>query len=611
VTDPSAWGISTFYEDGTRRARRAPRETIEAIARAMGAEGHPPPPPPVLSVCPGRPVALDGPAEVLLEDGTTLPATRELPPDLPLGYHQLVGPNDDARLLIAAPPACHLPEDLETWGWAVQVYALRSTSSWGIGDLRDLRAFAEAEGKQGAGVTMINPLHAVNPAPVQQASPYFPSSRCYHNPLYISIEEVPRADEVQELPALAAAGRALSSTRRIDRDRVFELKQRALTQIFARGVTDPAFERWRDEEGDLLESYATFAALYSHYGGPPRTWPSELRHPSSAAVARWRAGNETSVRRHAWQQWLLAGQLEAAGRPTRLLSDLAVGVDPDGADAWLFQDTFASGMTVGAPPDAFNADGQSWGTLAFDPFALARAGYGPFIRTVRAALRRGGGLRFDHVMGLWRLFWIPSGASPCDGAYVRYPTQHLLAILALESERAGAFVVGEDLGTVEPGVRAEMARWKILSNRLLWFEDDLPEQYPELALAAVSNHDLPTVPGLWTGEDLVQQRLIGRVTDPASARAIRERLRSRSGLEEGAPVKEAVMAAYRLLARAPSRVLMAQLEDALGISERVNMPGTTSEWPNWSLALPLRAEQVPRHPTVRAIGALLQGRQGR
>lgn len=606
VTDPSAWGVITRYEDAAGRLRRAPRQTTDAILRAMGAvDDLLPPPSPVTCVSPGQPLALAAPAELVLEDGTHLGLKKELPYDLPLGYHRLVGPEGDAKLLIAAPPACHLPDELMTWGWAVQLYALRSPSSWGMGDLRDLRAFGDAAQAQGAGVTMINPLHAVNPSTVQEASPYFPSSRCYHNPLYISIEEVPGAGEVPGLEELAGTGRALNSARRIDRNGVFQLKQRALERIFARGVVDPSFERFRQEEGDLLEAYATFAALYEHHGGPPRTWPHEYRHPASPAVARWRRAHEMGVRFHAWQQWLLARQLEAAGSTTRLLYDLAIGVDPDGADAWLFQDSIASGMSIGAPPDAFNAEGQDWRVLAFDPFALGRNDYGPFIRTVRAALRTGGGLRFDHVMGLWRLFWIPTGASPRDGAYVRYPTQHLLGVLAIESARAGAFVVGEDLGTVEPGVREEMARRNILSNRILWFEENPPEQYPELALAAVGNHDLPTVPGLWTGEDLAQQKSIGRTTNPSGTAAIRERLRRRAGLPENAPVREAVMAAYRLLARSPSRILMAQLEDALEISKRVNMPGTTHEWPNWSVALPLTIQEMAQHPNVKAVAALL------
>jgi 4-alpha-glucanotransferase len=262
---------------------------------------------------------------------------------------------------------------------------------------------------------------------------------------------------------------------------------------------------------------------------------------------------------------------------------------------------------VGAPPDAFNTRGQNWGLPPLNPWRLRAAGYQPFIETIRAGLRHAGGLRLDHVMGLFRLFWIPEGADPARGAYVRYPAGDLLDILALESVRSGAVVVGEDLGTVEPEVRDELAARGLLSYRLLWFEDTEPAAWPRQALAAVTTHDLPTVAGLWTGADLERLRALGLGPNEQGTIAIRERLRRWAGLAAGASAAEAVTAAHRLLATAPSMLLAATLEDALGVVERPNVPGTTpGHHANWSLALPRTLEELEADALTRHIATLLR-----
>ncbi len=290
------------------------------------------------------------------------------------------------------------------------------------------------------------------------------------------------------------------------------------------------------------------------------------------------------------------------------MHDLAVGFDPGGADGWAWQDVLAAGMSVGAPPDEFNTRGQDWGLLPFDPWRLRMAGFEPFIRTVRAGFRNAGGMRFDHVMGLFRLFWIPLGKRPAEGAYVRYPWRELLAILALESHRAQAFVVGEDLGTVEDVVRDELGARDVLSYRLLWFERSPPREFPECALAAVTTHDLPTVAGLWAGADLDELERLGLEPNHASTAKLRRRLRDWTGLDEDAPVSDVVVETYRVLAEAPSAVLAATLDDALCVEERPNVPGTTDERPNWSLALPKPLEDIEVDPTVAAVAAALDGR---
>jgi 4-alpha-glucanotransferase len=394
---------------------------------------------------------------------------------------------------------------------------------------------------------------------------------------------------------------------------VFRLKMAALDALWRRRGPDIAeMARYRSREGTGLEEFATFCALAERHGSGWRRWPSEYRHPGSSAVARFRADQRERVGFHAWLQWLLDEQLARAGRALRLITDLAIGFDGEGADAWAWQDVLADGVTVGAPPDDFALDGQDWGLPPFVPHRLRAAGYRPFLETVRASLRHAGGMRVDHVMGLFRLFWIPRTATARDGAYVRYPSDDLLAILALESERAGALVIGEDLGTVAPGVRERLAAERILSTRVLWFEPGPPASYPELALAAITTHDLPTVRGLWTGSDLREQEAVGMVANVEGTAALRGHLRALTGLPDSARSDEVSFAVHRRLAEAPATLITATLEDALGVAERPNLPGTTADRrPNWSLALPTSIESIESDSRVRALSSILGRRMGR
>lgn len=613
-TDLAAWGIETGYWDAGGRWQRPDPSSLDAVAAAMGVragDGGPPVGPPLWFVATGSQERLLGPCDLVLEDGTDLGTVTALPPDLPAGYHDL-HPLDGGRTtrLVVTPTRCHLPDDLRIWGWALQLYAARSSTSWGIGDLGDLGRVCRWAGGQGAGVVTINPLHAGGPAPPQQPSPYYPSSRRWRSPLYLRVEDVPGAAGLgAELERLAAAGRALNQHRRIDRDRVWQLKAEALARCFAAFEADPAFDAYLATEGAALQEWSTFCAIAEVHGNGWPGWPPALRRPDAPEVARFAAERADRVRFHAWLQWLLDAQLSAAGR-LPLVQDLAVGFDPGGADAWAWQDLLALDASVGAPPDEFNSAGQDWGLPPLVPWKLRAAAYEPFVQTIRAALRHAGGLRVDHVMGLFRQFWIPAGGGPGAGTYVRYPASELLDILAVESQRAGAFVVGEDLGTVEDSVRIELARRDVLSYRLLWFEPEPPERYPRQALAAITTHDLPTVGGLWTGADLRAQRSIGLEPSEAGEAELRRRLRHAAGLgDEEAPVAEVVEGAYRALARAPSSVVVATLDDALGVEERPNMPGTVGEWPNWSLALPVALEEVEADPSVAAIArSLASGR---
>jgi 4-alpha-glucanotransferase len=605
-TDP--WAIDDGYFDALGVWRDISPSTHHAIVAAMGADPDAPPPPPrVRVVRAGETGPIITRGELVLEDGGIVAVDGALPANLPLGYHELRGDDGPTRLIVA-PPRCHLPEAFRIWGWAAQLYATRSRESWGIGDLADLRRLARwSAGTLGARLILLNPLAAATVTLPQQASPYTPSSRRFRNPLYLRIEDVAGAGEaVRDLAALASAGRGLNDDRRIDRDRIFTLKMEALQLLWRRFGGAAAFEAFRKECAGLRE-FAIFCALQEHHCSGWQAWPAEHRRPDAPGVARFAEDHADRVAFHEWLQWLLDEQLAAAGREVGLMQDLPIGVDPDGADAWVWQDILATGTSVGAPPDRYIVNGQDWGLPPFVPHRLAAAGYEPFVQTVRAALRHAGGLRIDHVMGLFRLFWVPRGLTPKDGAFVRYRADDLLGIVALESQRARAFIVGEDLGTVEEGVRERLAAEAILSYKVVWFEPKPPSQYPPLALAAVTTHDLPTVRGLWTGTDVNQQKAVGLQPNAAGLAEMRTRLAAMIGADDGAPLERVVEDTHRKLAEAPCAVVTATLDDALLVEERPNMPGTVVPT-NWSLALPKPLEEIESDPVALAVARTLAAR---
>lgn len=608
----NGWGVDLTYKDAFGKWHQTPPETLAAVAKALGIDPEtiaPPQDDSLLIVRAGEQHAIPRSATIRLESGGELTVESRLPPDLPTGYHTLQFDKATAPTrLIVSPCQCWLPEHLQTWGFAVQLYAARSRESWGIGDFADLGKLAQwSADALGAGMMLVNPLSAASPVTPQQPSPYFPTSRRFFNPLWIHIEWVPAASAaVPELKELSRAGRGLNSTRDIDRDKVFQLKMRALEMLWLQFPGDDAFDAFCRLHSVTLDRFATFCALAEQHNSGWHAWPEQFRHPANAAVTQFAAENHSRILFHKWLQWLLDTQLASCSRHLALMQDLPIGVDPDGADAWDWQDVLATGSGVGAPPDEFNTQGQSWGLPPFAPHKLRAAGYEPFIQTIRGAFRHGGGLRIDHVMGLFRLFWIPEGMSPAQGAYVRYNADEMLALVALESERARAYVVGEDLGTVEDEARAKLAQHRILSYRLLWFEKEPPETFPREALAAVTTHDLPTVAGLWTGSDLKHQHELKLKPNEESTEEIKERLTTMARLKPGSPVKEVIAGAYRLLSQAPSRVLTASLEDAAAVEERPNIPATESDQnPNWSMALPVPIEDLMEWDLPRKIATAL------
>ncbi len=589
------WGIDATWLDALDEAHQVAPATIERLREVIGR------PPADLEerapivARPGDVLEVDE-AEVLCEDGSLRHVDGELPEDFPLGYHWLQTPEGRRRRLIVSPGRCWLPQG-RRWGWAVQLYATRSRASWGIGDLADLRAVREMAAEQGAGFVLINPLHAVAPIPQQEASPYLPATRRFLNPIYLSVPEVPGAEGVD---LEEDAGRALSDGELIDRDAIWARKREVLMRIFFATGGGEDFLRWREEQGRSLQDWAAWAAISEEHGADWHAWPEELRRPGSPALAEYVEQHGAVVAFHAWLQWALERQLTEATAGMTVIQDLPIGVAGGGADAWAWQEVLAEGVDVGAPPDAFNSQGQNWGSPPFVPWRLRDADYEPFVQSIRATIAGAGGLRIDHVMGLFRLWWVPSGGSAADGAYVRYPAEDLLDIVALESSRAQALVVGEDLGTVEDGVREAMAAHAVLSYRLLWFEEDDPAQWPATSMAAITTHDLPTVAGLWTGTDLEEQREFGTGTEEELERGRTALLAQLPGLAADAPAERAVQRAHELLARAPAMLLSATLDDAVAERRRPNMPGTTDR-PNWSLPLPVTVEELGAHPVLQAV----------
>ncbi len=609
-----AWGIDSGYEDALGNWRDTSEASRKAVLEAMGVDPfHPAPPPqPLVRVMrPGETLSFHRGGDLRLEDGTELSFEKQLPPDLPFGYHSLLPHGAKSPLrLIASPGKCFLPESLKIWGWAVQLYSLRSSKSWGMGDFADLRSMARWSRRDlGAGTLLINPIGAAGPGTPQNPSPYFPSSRRFRNPLYLRIDDIPGAAEAgRDMEEMRRQGKDLNQKELIDRDSIWALKMRALELLFSRFPGDPAFEKYCAEEGEALRQFGVFCSLGERHGNSWRRWPRGLRHPASAAVTRFAKEAEERVRFHKWVQWLLDRQVAAAARELPAIQDLPIGFDPGGADAWVWQDLLGRDTTVGVPPDEFNTLGQDWGLPPFTPHKLAEAGYEPIRQTIRAALRHGGGLRIDHVMGLFRLYWIPRGLDPSGGAFVRYSAEDLLAVVALESHRAKALVVGEDLGTVEASMREQLSRHRVLSYRLVWFEKKAPAAFPRLAMAAVTTHDLPTIAGLWSGHDLKKQKELRLNPNEKGTLEIRHRLAKMTGLSPLAPLDEVIARTHRLLANSPSMILTATLEDALGVLERPNVPNTTTERPNWSIPLPASLESIKKHPLVRKVAGFFRGR---
>lgn len=562
-------------------------------------------------------------------------ATFSVPEGLPLGWHTLQAESDGVTAecaLVVVPARLTTADSLverRGWGLATQLYSVRSKRSWGIGDFADLADLAAISGERGADYVLVNPLHAAEPVPPVQPSPYSPSTRRFFNPLYIRVEAIP------ELAYLKPRRRATidrlqdqiqglnKDADRLDRNAVFAAKLQALELLYhARRspARQAAFDEFCRISGRGLDDFALWSAIREDLGPEDPLWSDPDCALGSPAAEALRGKLADRIGFHRWLQWVCDEQLENAQHAARtsgmrlgVVHDLAVGVDQSSADAWTLRGVLAPGISVGAPPDMYNQQGQDWNQPPWHPARLAEAGYAPFRNMLSTVLRHAGGIRVDHVLGLFRLWWVPAGNSPRDGAYVRYDHDALIGILALEAQRAGAVVIGEDLGTFEPWVRDYLAARGILGTSILWFENDgdsplPPERYRPQALASVNTHDLPPTAGYLAGDHVALRSRLGllerseaeeREEHEATLEKMMGLLRERGLLPESAGAdgeaasagssaaeERTIVALHRLLAQTPSALLGVALVDAVGERRVQNQPGTTEAlYPNWQVPL--------------------------
>jgi 4-alpha-glucanotransferase len=599
--------VPASYVDAHGTVRELDPATRAVVSDLVVGPGVPASP---LVCTPGEPApALHGHLETL--DGSSLGRVDGAAPAA--GYYRLRGDDGHSRLVISAP--ARFPQPERGWGWAVQLYAARSRRSWGIGEYRDLARIARAAQAAGAGSVLISPVHAAAPCVPQQASPYSPSSRQWLQLLHIAVDDAPGASDV-DLTDLADRARALNGTRLIQRDAVWEIKRTALERIWAatRDRLPVEHDVWVAAAGTDLQRFATWCVLAEQIGHANwRTWPEEYRTPAGAEG--FATANADRVAFYCWAQWVADVQFHAACRAgATVVADVAVGFDSSSADAWVHQQLVCFDFEVGCPPDRHNLEGQKWGLPAMSPTRLVEADLGPFIAMVRSALAHAGALRIDHVMQLWRLYWVPLGGHAAEGVYVNYPVDALLAVLRLEAHRAGAWVVGEDMGTVADGVRETMAEQGMLGYRAAL---RLPvDQFPEAVMGASSTHDQATVAGTLTGSDVEDLRRIGKAADFTQLAGVRQELATFAGVDLSQPigpdeVARAVRAQYSRLSACAARVVLASLDDAGAVAERPNMPGTVTAWPNWCLSLPRPVEDLLDEPLARDVAGILDARRAR
>ena len=578
-------------------------------------------------------------------------ATFDVPHWLPLGWHRLVatveGGHVESATLIIVPNTLSLPlleSSRRVWGVNAQLYSTRSASSWGIGDAADLADLAAVCADKGADFLLINPVHASQPVSPLETSPYLPVSRRWLNPIYI------RPESIEEYASLPQASRVTieqlrDETRQfairedlIDRDRSWEAKRKALEIIFAAPRSyhrQSQLDRFIERGGSELSNYALWCALVEREG--TIELPEDLARSSAPRVELERLELAERVDFYQWCQWIAAEQLEHAQHVARevgmeigIMADLAVGVHPYGSEKWSRPELFASGMSVGAPPDVYSQQGQNWSQPPWSPRSLAESGYLPLRDMVRAALANAGAVRIDHILGMFRLWWIPDGRAATEGTYVYYDHEAMMGVILLEAQRAGAVVIGEDLGVVEPWVRDYLRERGVLGTSVVWFEKEgggwplRPEHYRDRALAAVNIHDLPPTLGYIRGIQTTLRSELGLLTDDiekvrAGDRLELEQVSARLheyGCIDGAEPseRETVEGLYRYVAKTPSKLVVASLVDAVGDVRPQNMPGTgADQYPNWCVPLcdsdgeEVAIEDLPTDERLTSLFALLRG----
>lgn len=571
-------------------------------------------------------VPADAAVQFAWEDGTvTLQTGPALPADAPFGYHKVEVGGRTATLIVC-PESCKAAEGRVS-GVAISLYSLRSKRNQGCGDFTDLKAFCTWAAKAlGAGFIALNPLHAIPNRQPYNTSPYLPTTTLFRNFLYLDVAEVPGCPPLDKWQDELAA---LRDTPHVEYEKVAAWKLDILRQCFRKFAGDVRFDAYRASQGASLTLFATYCALYDsiHAEHPDvwlwQDWPEQYRDPASPAVCEFAGANAADVLFYEWLQWLIDLQLAAAqkhaveicGMSIGLYHDLALAVDRSGFDAWAFREYYIKGCRVGSPPDDFAPEGQDWSFPPPNTAMHKASGYKQFIATIRNNCQHGGALRLDHVMRLFRLFWIPDGFKAAEGTYVHDNAQDLLRILALESLRNNVLIIGEDLGTITDEMRAGLKNAGILSYRLLYFERrwdgsfKQPGEYPEQALVCTTTHDLPTIAGFWTGHDIDVRRSVGLILDEGSYHQqkqqrqtdkvkLLEALYEAKVLEGDVDSNAAELpdkvrkAIFDFLRATPSKLFAFTQDDLTGFPEQQNMPGTTWQHPNWRHKMPVSIEDL-------------------
>ena len=607
VSKLAPFGVSEGYSNASGKWVATPTATLELVSTNFEATqpagfGEP-------LVCSPDRWHPDLFGTLILESGTHFQAQGQVSE---CGYHILYSENGPRRFVICAPE--HLPIPNRGWGWQVQLYAARTRDSWGIGDFRDLALICRIARGQGASCVQVSPVHAVAPIDNPQDSPYSPASRSFLNLLHVAPGIAPGAERV-DLTDLSSAGRALNEERLIDRGTVWKLKRTALERIWAEIRTELPLEyrRYRGRRGRSLREFAIWSVITETEGVSDwRRWPVDYQDPLSPTVREFALAHADRVEFYMWCQWVAEIQYqEACTSGVDVLADLAVGFDSGSEDAWVFQDLLNFDFEIGAPPDFHNTEGQRWGLPPLNPQQLTRVDFAPFIKMVSAALRHASALRIDHVMQLWRLYWVPVDGSARDGVYVYYPVDALLAILRLEAKRGNAWIVGEDMGTVAQGVRETMESIGMLGNRSAMRTP--VSEFPYLGVGTSSTHDQVTVAGLLTGYDIDELNRIGKDADFGQIARTRRGLAELAHIDPDKPlasvtiedVHDAVIERYRMLSGVESIMVVVSLDDAAMVKERPNMPGTVGIYPNWRLSLPRPADDILDSPMSRDLAALM------
>jgi 4-alpha-glucanotransferase len=600
-------------------------------------------------------------------EGTWMTRRRlDLPADLPSGYHDLAvraGSATARSALVVSPRECYEPpavaQGRRLWGVAIQLYTVRSRDNWGIGDFGDLRRIVRWLAPQGAGFIGLNPLHALSPAAPARGSPYSASSRHFLNIMYIAIPAVPEFGICARAQARAGESQfadrllELRSAAHVDYAGVAQLKLEILQMLyedFRDRHAAPETERGRrfrtfvEEGGELLASHARFDALDQYLvqtlsiPSGWMSWPERYQDPQGTAARQFAADHPQRIEFHCYLQWLAHEQLSEAqalavelGMPIGLYGDYAVGSNPSGSETWVDKKSYRMDAEIGAPPDPLALKGQGWGIPPQDPFAMESGRLQGFARLIRNNMRYYGALRLDHVMSLFRLWWVAAGSSPMDGAYVHYPLNELLTVLTLESVRARCLVIGEDLGVVPDEIRRCMPEYGLYHYKVLLFEKEggrfrRPHEFTRRALGTVTTHDMPTLRGYWEGRDIALRRELNLFPSPEVQNdVIREREHDRAalldalreqGLQPEAPASpgdpfapELAGALHMYLARSPTTLVALQIEDLLGMADPVNVPGTHDEYPNWQRKLSCTIEEIAaRHDLDAAFAAIAQAR---